>query len=319
MTSSNSIDKEISNRIAKASASYGRLHKRVWSDRGLTVETKCAVYRAVVLTALLYGCESWTLYRRHVKSLEQFHQRCLRRIMNIKWYNRVSNIKVLNKVKMPSIDALLLQSQLRWSGHLVRMGDDRIPKQLFYCELAEGHRQRGRPKLRFKDTLRQSLQKANIDSTHWETKAGNRSGWRRVVRSGAKAYEKTRQHDQVKKREITKSRALTAEPLRWKSIGTETERQRNGSGTVQIAPIEKTMSESISTERQRDGTGSSAVPQPHFFNRTQERFCRCRRGTADKNVGQAWVWSQHSRENAMLNCGYFQFQDNADVSRQGDY
>ena len=213
MTSSNSLDKEISNRIAKASASYGRLHKRVWSDRGLTVETKCAVYRAVVLTALLYGCESWTLYRRHVKSLEQFHQRCLRRIMNIKWYNRVSNVKVLNKVKMPSIDALLLQSQLRWSGHLVRMGDDRIPKQLFYCELAEGHRQRGRPKLRFKDTLRQSLQKANIDSTHWETKAGNRSGWRRVVRSGAKAYEKTRQHDQVKKREITKSRALTAEPL----------------------------------------------------------------------------------------------------------
>ncbi|KAL8625309.1 hypothetical protein ACOMHN_030067 [Nucella lapillus] len=73
LSSSNSLDKEISNRIAKASASYGRLHKRVWNERGLNLETKCAVYRA--LTALLYGCESWTVYRRHVKLLDQFHQR----------------------------------------------------------------------------------------------------------------------------------------------------------------------------------------------------------------------------------------------------
>ncbi|KAL8568596.1 hypothetical protein ACOMHN_006257 [Nucella lapillus] len=55
LSSSNSLDKEISNRIAKASASYGRLHKRVWNERGLKLETKCAVYRGVVLTALLYG------------------------------------------------------------------------------------------------------------------------------------------------------------------------------------------------------------------------------------------------------------------------
>ena len=84
LSSSNSLDKEISTRIAKANASYGRLQKRVWCDRGLSIEIKCAVYKAVVLSALLYGCESWTLYRRHTKLLDQFHQRCLRRIMNIK-------------------------------------------------------------------------------------------------------------------------------------------------------------------------------------------------------------------------------------------
>ncbi|KAL8587109.1 hypothetical protein ACOMHN_026077 [Nucella lapillus] len=32
LSSSNSLDKEIYNRIAKASASYGRLHKRVWNE-----------------------------------------------------------------------------------------------------------------------------------------------------------------------------------------------------------------------------------------------------------------------------------------------
>ncbi|GFR97797.1 hypothetical protein ElyMa_001002600 [Elysia marginata] len=37
--------------------------------------------------------------------------------------------------------------------------------------------------------------------------------------------------------------------------------------------------------RQRDGTGSSAVPQRHFYNRTQQRLCRCRRYRRQKSGG----------------------------------
>ena len=33
--------------------------------------TKYKVYKAVVLTSLLYGCETWTLYRKHIKQLER--------------------------------------------------------------------------------------------------------------------------------------------------------------------------------------------------------------------------------------------------------
>ena len=62
LSSSNNLDGEVSIHIAKASASYGRLHQRVWNERGLKLETKCAVCRDVILTALLYGCESWTAY-----------------------------------------------------------------------------------------------------------------------------------------------------------------------------------------------------------------------------------------------------------------
>ena len=113
LSSSNSLDKEISTRIANTSASHGRLQKRVWCDRGLNIETECAVYKAVVLSALLYGFESWTLYRRHIKLLDQFHQRCLQRLMNINWFNKVTNVKVLQEAKTESIDTLLTLSQLR--------------------------------------------------------------------------------------------------------------------------------------------------------------------------------------------------------------
>ena len=43
LSASNSLDKEISSRIAKASASFGRLRKHVWNERGLRKETKLSL------------------------------------------------------------------------------------------------------------------------------------------------------------------------------------------------------------------------------------------------------------------------------------
>ena len=180
LSSSNSLNKEVSNAsLRQVRASYGRLHKRSWKERGLKLETKCTVYRAVVLTVLLYGCESWALCRNHVKLLHQFHQRCLRRILNTKWYYRASNAKVLLQAQMPSIDALLIQPQLRWSGHLLRMRDKRLPKQLFYGELTVGHRPRGRPKLHYNDTLKKYIQKYYI-------RENNRKLWPQAGLDGGK-------------------------------------------------------------------------------------------------------------------------------------
>ena len=113
----------------------------------------------MVLTALLYGCEAWTPYRRHIKQLEKLHQRCIRSILNIRWYHRVSNAQVLLQSNLRSIEATLSLCQLRWAGHLVRMEDGRLPKQLFYGELSQGKRGIGRPKLRYKDSLKANLKK----------------------------------------------------------------------------------------------------------------------------------------------------------------
>ena len=51
-----------------------------------------------------------------------------------------------------------MKAQLQWVGHVVRMDDTRLPKIVFFSELARtGARNIGRPLKRFKDGLKASL------------------------------------------------------------------------------------------------------------------------------------------------------------------
>ena len=79
------IDAEVDQRIQKAATAFGKLRKRVFEDTDIRTATKIKVYRAIVLTSLLYASETWTTYKKHLKKLEKFNQICLRKLLNIKW------------------------------------------------------------------------------------------------------------------------------------------------------------------------------------------------------------------------------------------
>ena len=106
------IDKEVDNRLAKASSAFSRLYKRVWNNKNLKIHTKISVYRAVVLTTLLYGSDAWVTYCSHVQLLERFHQRCLHTILNIHWSEFNTNVMVLEQAEVPSIEDMLLKYKL---------------------------------------------------------------------------------------------------------------------------------------------------------------------------------------------------------------
>ena len=71
--------------MAKASASFGRLRQRLWNNHYASMRVKGTIYRAIVLSTLLYGAEAWTVYRRQVKKLHAFMMRHLRSIVRITW------------------------------------------------------------------------------------------------------------------------------------------------------------------------------------------------------------------------------------------
>jgi len=121
LSSKADIDCEVKHRLSCASGAYAKLRTRVFDDRDLRAQTKVLVYRAVILPTLLYGAESWTIYSRHLRALEQFHQRALRKILRINWEDKRTNFSILEETNMPSITTIIMQHQLRWTGHVIRM------------------------------------------------------------------------------------------------------------------------------------------------------------------------------------------------------
>ena len=186
-----SVDAEITARIAKATAAFGRLTKRLWSNRDVRLETKIPVYRAAVVSSLLFGCETWTLKKRHFKSLEKFHQTSLRKIARIKWFHRRTNYEVLEKCNIGSMQSMVESAILRWTGHVTRMSDNRIPKKLLYGRLTTGRTSRGNHAT-YRNQVRGILRTCNIKPPDLEKLAANRSGWRTSYKAGIAVAEKSR-------------------------------------------------------------------------------------------------------------------------------
>ena len=199
------IDDEVSARIAKASAAFGRLRGSIWDRSGIRLDTKLKVYRSLVLPTLLYACETWTVYQRHAKRLNHFHTSCLRKLLKIKWQDRIPYTEVLKRAGMQSIHTLLKLAQLRWTGHVTRMPDDRL--KILYGELQVGKRSHGGQKKRYKDTLKASLKDFNIPTESWEQIAQDRTKWRGLIKRGAGEYEAKRISEAEQKRAQRKARA----------------------------------------------------------------------------------------------------------------
>ena len=90
---------------------------------------------------------------------------------------------------MPRMVTLLHQCRLRWLGHVTRMKDGHIPKDLLYAELAEGKRATGHPHLRFKDICKRNLKAIGIDVENWEKLSQDRSNWRSSLHTCTNAAE----------------------------------------------------------------------------------------------------------------------------------
>jgi len=176
ISNNNKLDAELEIRTSNASKAFGRLKDKVWNNKEIIIKTKCAVYKAIIIFTLLYVSEAWTVYRVAVHKLNAYMMCQLRQILSIKWWNFVTNDDVLTKTNMMSMYDVLIQKNLRWSGHVHRMENGRLPKQILYSQLCEGSRGIGRPKLRFKDTVKRNLKAKQIPIGSWQPLSKQREG-----------------------------------------------------------------------------------------------------------------------------------------------
>ena len=101
---------------------------------------------------------------------------------------------------------MICKSQLWWVGHVVRMPDNRLPKQLLFGQLTHGARQASGPKLRFEDIIKHNIKAFGTTTNTWEQAAMEQSKYRAFLHSGAMLAEATRAEHVKEKRRRRKDR-----------------------------------------------------------------------------------------------------------------
>ena len=71
---------------------------------------------------------------------------------------------------MSSIEAVIMQQQLRLAGQVVHMPDTKLHKQVFYSELSYGKQSQGGERDCFKGVCKSTLKRCEIDPNTWEAK-----------------------------------------------------------------------------------------------------------------------------------------------------
>jgi len=72
---------------------------------------------------MLYGSECWALSKADARKIDALDQWCLRRILDIRWYDRVSNHEVRHTMEQPLLTAIIQKRRLMLFGHLARMDE----------------------------------------------------------------------------------------------------------------------------------------------------------------------------------------------------
>ena len=178
---------DVDSRIASAGRAFGALRGCVFSSTSISRKAKRAVYEVLVLSILLYGSESWSLTEKVLDRLRVFHARCVRAMSRVSrkhtWSEHISTQQLEQELGLATIDFYVSRRQLRWLGHVSRMGFERLPRRML-SSWVNAPRPRGAPQMTYGRSITKALEKFNIDLRYWPELAMDRLAWRETVRTG---------------------------------------------------------------------------------------------------------------------------------------
>lgn len=175
-------DADVDARISKARAAFGALQGFL-SKKYLKEKCKGTVFRALVVSILLYGSESWCLREDQLQRLNTFYNSCVRRLCRVSMHQvikfRISTKQLLDRLEICSIEDYYTSRTLRWAGHVVRMKGHRIPRRLL-TGWVRHPRPVGAPQMTMGRTINKALTKFGITNVFTTDKKG-KQGWRAIA------------------------------------------------------------------------------------------------------------------------------------------
>jgi hypothetical protein len=137
------------------------------SFRLLSRNVKIKIYKTIILPAVLYVCETWSLILR-----EQHRLRVLRRIFGPKRgevtgeWRKLHNEELHNLYSSSDIIRQIKSRRMKWAGHVARMGEERKLYKVLVGK-PKGKRLPGRPRRRWEDGIRMDLREIGLGGVDW--------------------------------------------------------------------------------------------------------------------------------------------------------
>jgi len=182
-------ERDVERRIGLARGIWQALGK-IWSSKEMGRPTKVRMYETLVLSALLYNSETWTLKETQKQRLRVFEMACLRRIEGVTRKDRIRNREIYSRLDIKyDVVSRIQNRRLRYFGHLSRMENGRYPKIALNGHV-QGKRRRGRQKKRWMDMIKEDCCDMGISIQEAVHQSWDRERWRnsineRLLRAGA--------------------------------------------------------------------------------------------------------------------------------------
>ena len=119
--------------------------------------------------------------------LRVFHARCVRAMSRVSrkhtWSEHIQTQQLEQELGLETIDLHVKRRQLRWLGHVRRMGFERLPRRML-SSWVNAPRPRGAPQMTYGRSITKALEMFNIDVRTWPELAADRAAWRETLRAG---------------------------------------------------------------------------------------------------------------------------------------
>ena len=174
------VEQEVNSRVRDAGRVMGGM-KKLWSNRELGMEVKRGLYESIIVPTALYGAETWGMKVAEKKRLNVLEMKCLRNMCGVTIWDRQYNDDIRRRAGvLLELSNRAEQRGLRWFGHMERMNDERMAKRVMKSEV-EGRGVRGRPRMGWREGIRNSLQARGRSEEEGRVLARDRREWKRFV------------------------------------------------------------------------------------------------------------------------------------------
>ena len=141
--------------------------------RDIKTSTKLRIFNANVKTFLRYGSETWRISKTTLSKVQTFINKCLRRILRIRWPDTIKNEDLWEKTGQESAKRTISRRKWSWIGHTLRSTKSNITKEVLTWN-PSAKRRRGRTRHTWRREMEAEMAAEGYSLKQLEKMAQNR-------------------------------------------------------------------------------------------------------------------------------------------------